>query len=137
MERDAICSLSGVIVHGKGKGRKVGMPTANLSVTTGTVLPEEGVYITAAEIDGSDRVGVTNVGRRPTVDDERHITIETFFPDVSADLYGREMTLRFYAYLRPTKAFASLEEVKKQVERDANAARAWFQEKDVKKWERN
>lgn len=129
MERAPICSLVGVVTHGKGKGHTVGMPTANLSVAPGTPLPEEGVYITAAAIDGEDRIGVTNVGRRPSVDDEKRVTIETYFPDFSADLYGKEMTLHFYAYLRPTRAFSSLEEVKEQVERDAAAAMEYRKER--------
>jgi len=126
MERMPICTLCGRVVHGKGKGRQVGMPTANLSVLPGIVLPEEGVYATSAVIDGEEWVGVTNVGLRPTVDDEKHLTIETYFPDLSADLYGKEMELRFYVRLRPTQVFASLEEVKAQVERDAAAAKEYF-----------
>lgn len=118
--------LTGKVVHGKGNGRKVGMPTANLAVAEGTPLPAEGVYVTDAVIDGESWVGVTNIGRRPTVDDELRLTIETYFPDLFADLYDRELTLRVYCFLRPTRPFSSLEEVKKQVERDADAARAYF-----------
>ena len=104
----------------------MGMPTANLAVAEGTTLPAEGVYVTDAVIDGESWVGVTNVGRRPTVDDESHITIETYFPDLFADLYDRELTLRVYCFLRSTRPFSSLEEVKTQVERDAAAAKAYF-----------
>ena len=127
MARKPLFTLNGKVVHGKGKGRKVGMPTANLDVMPGTMLPAEGVYITDAVIDGEAWVGVTNIGRRPTVDDEDHITIETYFPDLFADLYDRELTLRVYCFLRPTRPFSSLEEVKAQVERDAAAARAFFE----------
>ena len=118
--------LTGNVVHGKGNGRKVGMPTANLAVAEGTPLPAEGVYITDAVIDGDTWVGVTNIGRRPTVDDENRITIETYFPDLFADLYDKELTLCVYCFLRPTRPFSSLEEVKVQVERDAAAAREYF-----------
>ncbi len=119
--------LTGTVVHGKGRGRKVGMPTANLDVLPGTELPAEGVYVTDAVIDGEAWVGVTNIGRRPTVDAENHITVETYFPDLFADLYERELTLRVYCFLRATRPFSSLEEVKAQVEQDADAARAFFE----------
>ena len=119
--------LTGKVVHGKGKGRKVGMPTANLEVAPGTALPAEGVYITDAVIDGESWVGVTNIGRRPTVDDEMHITVETYFPDLAADLYDKELTLNVYCFLRGTRPFSSLEEVKAQVERDAAVAREYFE----------
>jgi len=128
MEQKPLCVLTGRVVHGKGKGHRVGMPTANLAAAPGTLLPKEGVYITTAAIDDREVIGVTNVGHRPSVDHESHITIETLFLDFSGDLYGRELELRFYRYLRPTRVFASLGEVKTQVEQDAAAAKEYMNE---------
>ena len=61
---------------------------------------------------------MTNIGRRPTVDNEEKITIETNILDFDRDIYGEYMTLRIMSYLRPIRKMNSLEEVKEQVEKD-------------------
>ena len=95
-----LCRLTGTVVHGKGKGHTVGMPTANLQPGSGQVLPPEGVYAALAEVGGQTYRAVTNVGRRPTVDSESRKTVESLLLDYTGDLYGREMELRFYRRLR-------------------------------------
>ena len=72
--------LIGKVVRGKALGRTVGMPTANLCITEG-IMPEEGVYATRIRIGDGVYTSVTNIGRRPTVDDESYITVETFIID--------------------------------------------------------
>ncbi len=115
--------LSGRVVHGLANGRTVGMPTANLAVAPGQALPPFGVYAVLARVDGKEYWGVTNVGLRPTVTREETPTVETFLMDYEGDLYGREMTLVFRAFLRPTRKMASLRDVERQVEQDLLAAR--------------
>ena len=119
-----LCRLTGTVVHGRGRGRAVGMPTANLAPDPGTPLPPEGVYATVSEVAGRRVAGVTNVGRRPTVDSEADWTVETYLPGVEADLYGLPMTVTFYRFLRPVRKMDSLREVKDQVEADSRAALA-------------
>ena len=80
-------TLRGTVVHGRGNGRKVDMPTANLAVELGTALPPAGVYATLCRFDGETRPGVTNVGPRPTVDEDARFTVETYLPGYSGDLY--------------------------------------------------
>ena len=123
-----LCRLSGSVIHGRGRGHTVGMPTANLSIAPGTVLPPEGVYATLSEIGGHRMIGVTNVGPRPTVDNEAAWTVETYLPGVDQDLYGLPMTVTFYRFLRPVRKMASLQAVKDQVEADSRAARALLAE---------
>ena len=113
-----ISVLRGVIVHGKGKGRTVGMPTANLRPERGMEIPGEGVYASIVNIRDGEYIGVTNIGRRPTVDNEEKITIETNILDFDRDIYGEYMTLRIMSYLSPIRKMNSLEEVKEQVEKD-------------------
>ena len=120
--------LKGNIVHGKALGRTVAMPTANLDVTEGTI-PKEGVYATRISVRGDIYVGVTNVGRRPTVDQESNVTVETYIADFNKDIYGEKVVLEVHKFLRPIQKFESLQEVQKQVKMDVEAAKIYFQEK--------
>ena len=113
-----ICILTGQIVHGKGLGRTVGMPTANLQVSDADVLPECGVYATRIRIGGRAYDAVTNIGRRPSVDAESHVTIETHIIDFNEDIYGQEVVLEVLLFLRPIQTFSGLQEVRRQVQKD-------------------
>ena len=119
-------TLTGEIVHGKELGRTVDMPMANLQVGDTATLPAFGVYATMIRVDGSQYYGVTNVGRRPSVDWSRKTTVETFILDFNGDLYGKTISVDFIKYLRDTMKFDSLEDVKHQVIKDCNAARTIF-----------
>lgn len=122
---EPILSLSGTVIHGKALGRTVGMPTANLkpdvqSAQKAIDTPlQEGVYSTLCHINGDTFLGVTNVGRRPTVDNSNEITIETLLLDFNQDIYGISMTVDFFYLLRPVMKFASLQAVKEQVKKDS------------------
>ena len=120
--------LSGKVVRGKALGRTVGMPTANLCITAGT-MPEEGVYATRIRIGDGVYTSVTNIGRRPTVDDESYITVETFIIDFDEEIYGEQAVLEVHKLLRPIQKFDSLKEVQKQVQKDAEMAKIYFKEK--------
>ena len=118
--------LRGTVVHGKGKGHTVGMPTANLQPSPGQVLPEEGVYAALAEVEEQTYLAVTNVGRRPSVDNDSRQTVESLLLGYTGDLYGKEMELTFYRYLRGIRKFPSLQAVKEQVDRDGMAVNDFF-----------
>ena len=68
---------------------------------------------------------MTNVGTRPTVEGH-HITVEPWLLEFEGDLYGREITLEFYKFLRPEQKFDSLEELKAQIQADAAETRYFF-----------
>ena len=91
-----LCRLTGQVVHGRGKGRTVDMPTANLLPDPGQPLPPEGVYASLVEVDGAFHPGVTNVGPRPTVDQDAAPTVETYLIHFREDLYGRRITVSLY-----------------------------------------
>lgn len=122
-----IYQLSGIVAHGQSKGHTVGMPTANLPLPPGEEHPSFGVYSATVTVeDGPDKktyLGVTNVGLRPSVDSDPRPTVETLLLDFDGDLYGKKITVSLYHFLRPTVKMASLEEVKAQVEKDAQEAR--------------
>ena len=94
------------------------MPTANLITEADVSDIKDGVYAVIAKARGGRYLGVTNIGRRPTVDEDAHRTIETYLLDFSEDIYGEELELELHQYLRPIQKFANIEEVKKQVEKD-------------------
>ena len=108
----------GTIGHGRRLGRTVGMPTANLVLPGFKRRPAEGVYATVSTIGDEVYMGVTNVGRRPTVDSSNAVTVETNLLGVDRDLYGETELLEFHIYIRPVSKFDTLEQVKAHVGRD-------------------
>ncbi|MDD7202184.1 MAG: riboflavin kinase [Sphaerochaetaceae bacterium] len=114
-------TYTGVVVHGRGLGRTVGMPTANIAPPE--CLPDLGVYASRVLVNNHWHMGVTNIGYRPSVDERREITFETHILDFSGDLYGMVITVRLCAFLRPTLQLHSLHAVKVQVSQDIQMAR--------------
>lgn len=110
--------ISGIIVHGKGHGHLHGMPTANLEPFKGETLPAAGVWKTKVFVGGKTYGGLTNVGLRPSDDDSPKKTVETLIKDFDGDIYGQEMVLEFERYIRETRHFADLEELRRQIELD-------------------
>lgn len=118
--------MLGEVVHGKALGRTVGMPTANLRVASNKLLPNNGVYATLSTIDEKLVQGLTNIGRRPSVDDNDYITIETFLLDFSKDIYGKKIELDIHSYIRGVKKMNNIEEVKQQVDEDIRSVRKYL-----------
>ena len=118
--------FTGEVVAGKGLGRTIGVPTANLQIPEGILLPKKGVYACIAHVNGKNYPAVTNIGNRPTVDGD-HITVEPWLLDFAGDLYGQTLTLIFYRYLRPEKKFASLENLKAEIQKNAAETRKIFE----------
>jgi len=119
-------SLSGVVQHGRELGRTIGIPTANLTVPQGIVVPGFGVYATQVLLDGCRYNAVTNVGTRPTVDGSG-VTVESWILDYSGDLYGKHLSVIFYEFLRPEEKFPSLEDLQAQIRKDAEKVRKIFE----------
>lgn len=116
----------GTVMHGKARGRLVGMPTANLGYKPYKQLPVHGVYGTLSDIDGHIVKGLTNIGKRPSDDNFDYVSIETFLLDFSQDLYDKTITLEIHVHIRGVIKFNSLEEVKQQVDRDIVSIRAFL-----------
>ena len=110
--------IFGTVQHGRGIGAAFGMPTVNLLPPGDKILPPDGVYASSVKLpDGSQRPGVTNIGFRPTVNGT-HRTIETTLIDYSGNLYGAELTISLMHFIRGERKFASMEELKAQIEKD-------------------
>ncbi len=110
-------AVSGEVVHGRGVGKTLGFPTANISIPPNAVIPKNGVYLTKVRLDGEIYDGITNVGAKPTVDVDE-VNIETYMDKFDADIYGKTIAVEFIKRLRDTKKFDNLEELRTQLERD-------------------
>ena len=120
--------LTGPVLHGHQLGRTLGIPTANLAWPAGVAIPRRGVYAAQVTLDGRTYSAVTNIGTRPTVSGQG-INAETWLLDYTGDLYGREITLEFHQFLRPERKFATLEEMRREILKNAQQARAYFSQK--------
>ena len=118
--------LTGTVMHGQKLGRTLGVPTANLVIPTGIAVPNFGVYACRAFFDGKHTLAVANVGTRPTVSGNG-ITVEPWILDFEGDLYGREIRLEFYRFLRPETKFDSLAALQHQIQLDAAETRRYFE----------
>lgn len=118
--------INGTIAPGKGIGKTIGYPTANLKVDNNyKLIPKHGVYITQAVIDNKTRHGLTSIGTNPTVGGS-DTTIETFFMDLDQDLYERPITLEFLSWIREEKTFQSMEELQQAISEDEEKARTYL-----------
>ncbi len=116
-------SVTGAVVEGRKLGRTIGFPTANVA-TADSQLPPDGVWAVKARAeDGPWHHGVANLGVRPTIDgNSRALEVHLF--DFAGDLYGQELEVEFRKFLRSEARFGSLEELRLQIARDAESARA-------------
>jgi len=115
-------SVGGTVVHGAGRGRSLGFPTANVRPDRPVLVPA-GVYGCDLLLDGGAHHAVVNIGVRPTFG-EATTTVEAHVLDFAADMYDRHVVLRFRERLRPERRFASVEDLKAQIAEDIKEARA-------------
>lgn len=124
--------LSGVVVEGDRRGRHLGFPTANLQWEQ-EQLPASGVY--ATEVRGSHlghpRLGLTNVGLKPTFQG-LSLSVETFLPDFTGDLYGARLELAFVHRIRGEQRFEGVEALREQIAHDVEAGVTWWKAQHLK-----
>jgi riboflavin kinase/FMN adenylyltransferase len=119
-------SISGTVVKGKQLGRQLGFPTANVQVSSfHKLVPNNGVYIIRAVVDGISHEGMLNIGTRPTVDG-RVRSIEANIFNFERDIYGEKLKIEFLSYLRPERKFDGLEALTAQIAEDKKVAKAFF-----------
>ena len=112
-------ALSGSVVHGDGRGRKINIPTANIESSPQKAVPLNGVYACWAYLHGKKHRAVTNIGIRPTfTPDKEQANIETHLLDFKDEIYGEELKLEFISRLRDEKKFASVDELLVQIRAD-------------------
>jgi len=115
--------LTGRVVKGNRLGRKLGFPTANISVDNPyKLIPKQGVYLVKSMIDNQPVFGMMNIGFRPTIDGKKQI-MEIHFFDFNGDLYGKSIPVYFLERLRDEQKFPSLEALQNQLKKDADLSR--------------
>jgi riboflavin kinase/FMN adenylyltransferase len=122
--------VEGVIIRGNRRGHTIGFPTANLKPHN-RVIPRFGVYATATLIEGTWRKSITNIGVRPTFENDADPSIETFIFDFDGELYGDVLRVRFLHRIRDERKFSGIDELKAQIERDTRRAKNYFRHRGV------
>lgn len=116
--------FSGMVVHGDGRGKGLGYPTANLNVPS-VLLPPDGVYATCVRHHGDSYLAVTNIGYRPTFEGHKR-TIESFLLNNNCNLYDEEIRLDFLGRLRDERRFHSSVALTEQIGRDIEKAQILY-----------
>lgn len=119
-------SVSGVVEHGKQLGRRLGFPTMNVAFEERKKAPRFGVYACCVCIDGEWFPGIGNIGVKPTVTKERRLLAEVYVLGYEGDAYGKTITVSLCDFERPEKTFASIEELKTQVDADILYGKQYF-----------
>jgi riboflavin kinase/FMN adenylyltransferase len=113
--------LRGNVIKGLGRGRKLGVPTANLQ-TNGTLVPGDGVYAGRCTIDGRTHAAAVSIGSMPTFT-ENIRQVEAHLLDFQGDLYGREISVDLVDWLRDQRRFVGTEQLVTQIGKDINETR--------------
>ncbi|QZP18324.1 bifunctional riboflavin kinase/FAD synthetase [Methylophilales bacterium] len=119
-------SISGKVVHGEKRGRKIGFPTANIHMRHNRP-PLKGVFA----VKFQNHFGVANLGIRPSIKGEKKLQLEVHLLNFSSDLYGQHVSVIFLKKLRDEKKFKSLEELKEQIKLDVIKAKLFFDKKNL------
>lgn len=115
-------TIRGKVVNGRGRGRCMGIPTANIESENRYVIPKIGVYETRTNIDNKLYLSLTNVGRKPTFN-ETDISIETYILGFDGSLYGKDIDVSFLSFIRNEKKFNTKEELIEQIKQDINVVK--------------
>lgn len=122
--------LTAPVLHGKALGRTIGLPTVNQSFGRGQLIPKTGIYFTKTIVDGKAYASVSNIGVRPTVEQDAPVNLETNLIDFSGDLYGCTVTVEFYHFRREERRFDTVAELTRAIGADRQAAFDYFQARE-------
>jgi riboflavin kinase/FMN adenylyltransferase len=115
-------AVRGRVELGLGRGHDLGFPTANIALPGGKMLPPDGVYAITARHDGRDYRGLVSIGKNPTFDGP-HRTVEAWLLDFSGSLYGEELALRDFRFVRAQQRFANVDLLLEAMRVDAATVR--------------
>ncbi len=119
--------LIDTVGYGYKIGRQIGAPTINTRIPEGVIVPRHGVYATRVWLPDGPRAAVTNIGVRPTFGEGHSLTVESNILDFSGDLYGAQIRLEFFAFLRDEKRFESPEALRTAIEENIVQTRRYFE----------
>ncbi|MGI6037699.1 MAG: bifunctional riboflavin kinase/FAD synthetase [Limnochordia bacterium] len=116
-------TLTGKVIPGEGRGRRLGFPTANIQPPPEKIVPGQGVYVVRVPLEGKNYYGLLIISTKPTFHNQMVPTIELFIADFSGDLYQRQISVEFLEYLRPIRRFHSPAQLQDQMHRDLHQGR--------------
>tara|TARA_B100000965_G_scaffold217414_1_gene181988 strand:- start:264 stop:1157 length:894 start_codon:yes stop_codon:yes gene_type:complete len=111
-------SLSGKVIQGNQKGKLIGFPTANLEINDNLQIPKNGVYEVDVHLNGQDYKGIMNIGYKPTVSQEKKLSLEVHILNFNSDIYDSYITVSFKSFIRDEKKFNDINELKQQISID-------------------
>lgn len=120
-------TITGVVGHGRKVGRTYGVPTVNLPLPREMALPPYGVYASRVLVDGRAHLAATNIGVKPTFVDGGAPTIEPHLLDFTGDLYDKQIHVELHSFLRPERAFPSVDALHAAIEENVRQTRAFFE----------
>lgn len=123
-------TVSGTVIKGKGIGREQLVPTVNLDFDQKICIPNPGVYMCYAYVDGQKYEGITNIGKNPTIDSSQNLKLETHLFYIEDDFYGKDVKVEFLERIRNEKKFSNLVELKEQILNDIEATQNKFRTKN-------
>jgi riboflavin kinase / FMN adenylyltransferase len=113
--------VRGIVTTGDGRGHELGFPTANLSIASDKQIPPPGVYATLVEHAGRRHAAVTSIGDKPTFGGT-DMTVETYIIDFSGSMYGDQVSLSQWRFLREKERFANARDLVTQMKKDVALA---------------
>ncbi len=117
--------LHGPVVHGDGRGKQLGFPTANIKYPEAKILPANGVYACRVWVDGKAYAGAVNVGVRPQFHDQAGAPlVEAYILDFDRDIYDQDVRVEFVERLRDERKFASVDALVEQMHKDVEKTRS-------------
>ncbi len=117
-------SAQGTVIEGDRRGRTIGYPTANIQLDDNAkLLPADGVYFVKVYLDGESYYGMTNIGMRPTFDNDIGRTFETYIFDFDSDIYGKKLKVEFLEFIRDELKFDNIEQLIAQLKKDEEKCR--------------
>ena len=117
--------LTGTVLHGRSFGRTIDMPTANIVPREDVSALSFGVYYSLITVDGVTYKAITNLGRRPTVEDGDFVNAESFIYDFEGDLYDKEISVKLLEFKRPERKFDSFEALSEAMHEDLEEGRMY------------
>ena len=116
-------AILGEVIHGAGRGKTLGYPTANLETAAGQLIPKCGVYATWIWVNQIRHLSVSSIGYNPTFPSSQPtLRIETFIINFNEDIYNTHIELQFVDYIRPELKFGSAADLVKQMDHDKSMA---------------
>ena len=118
-------SLRGPVIRGDGRGKQIGVPTANIDIPREKIVPAKGIYAGWAILHGEKHKAAISIGVNPTfTPDKQTLSVEAYLLDFDADIYGKELKIEFIARLRDELKFDSVDALVEQIWKDVEVTRS-------------